>query len=192
MSALENSNAAAEFFERVTATPTNPAAAAEFPAGATHNNYSLYVPPNKGDDLIGLVAYSLYKQHKINFFQSELVRTKKPATEEKIKTFCDVYSEPQQVELLREQARTLLENMNEGLLMEAIVKLNKDYDKRLKKELKDGLPLSKSVYHSVVGNLVTGVVIATAVWITTSSFDDLLASAKKIFSNSTVQTTGSN
>ncbi len=190
MSTLENSNAADAFVERVTAAPTNPAAA-EFSAGTTHNNYSLYVPPNKGDDLIGLVAYSLYKQHKINFFQSELARTKKPATEEKIKTFCDVYSEPQQVELLREQARTLLENMNEELLAEAIVKLNKDYEKRLKEELKAGLPLSKSIYHSVVGNLITGVVIATAVWTTTSSFDDLLISVKGIFKNNTEQTTSS-
>lgn len=175
----DSTDAAAKLLERVAASAASPTPGKDLPVGASHNNYSLYV--HHPDDLIGLVAYSLYKQHKISFFQSELERTSLPATEEKTKTFCDVYSEAQQVELLRERASGLLEKMTEEVLNEAVGKLNLSYERQLKAELKAGMPLHKSVYHSVVGNLVTGVIIATAVWIATSSFDDLLAAGKKLF-----------
>lgn len=179
-------DATADLLGRVAATAAATTSTPQsHPEGASHNNYSLYV--NHPDDLIGLVAYSLYKQHKISFFRSELARTGQVATAEKTQTFCDVYSEAHQVELLRERANVLLEKMTEEVLDEAVLGLNKDYELRLKEELKAGLPLSKSIGHSVAGNLVTGFVIATVVWISTFTFDDLLAAGKKFFSSDKVE-----
>lgn len=163
--------------------------AAALPAGATHNNYSLYV--KNQDDLIGLVAYSLYKQHKINFFQSELTRTQQPATEEKIETFCALYGAPQQVELLRESAGKLLAQMNQALLNEAVTELNAQYQKQLVKELKEGNGLGKSVYFSLVGNIVTAAFIALAVWGASTNFDELLSKLKNAVAPTQTLTTPS-
>jgi len=145
----------------------------------THRAYSLYVEDEA--DLIGLVAYSLYKQHKIAFLKNEHKRTNKPAAPEIVKAFCDAYSEPNQVSLLREKAESLLEEMNEELLNEAVHGLNTEYDKRLKRELKEGTPFWKSVRYSVAGNIATGIVFASMIWVANANFDGVLAAFKKLF-----------
>lgn len=141
----------------------------------THNNYSLYV--NEERDLIGLIAYSLYKQHKIVFIQSEVERTKE-ASPEAVRSFCHAYAQSHQVELLRDKAELLLETMNEELLDYAINKLNKEYQDKLKKELKEGMPLGRSIFHSLMGNIATGAFIALAVWGTSTNFDQLAERVK--------------
>lgn len=141
----------------------------------THNNYSLYV--NEERDLIGLIAYSLYKQHKIVFIQSEVERTNS-ASPEAVRSFCHAYAQAHQVELLRDKAELLLETMNEELLNYAIDKLNKEYQVKLKKELKEGMPLGRSIFHSLMGNIATGAFIALAVWGTSTNFDQLAERVK--------------
>jgi hypothetical protein len=145
----------------------------------THKAYSLYVDDEA--DLIGLVAYSLYKQHKIAFLSDEHARTKKPAAPEIVRAFCDAYSQPNQVTLLREKAERLLEEMNEQLLDETVHGLNAEYDKRLKKELKEGTPFWKSVRYSVAGNIATGIVFASMIWVANANFEGVLAALKKLF-----------
>lgn len=146
----------------------------------THKAYSLYVRHEA--DLIGLVAYSLYKQHKISFLKNEHVRTKKPATPEIVKAFCDAYSEPNQVALLRGKAENLLEELNEELLDDAVNGLNIQYNDRLKKELKEGTPFWKSVRYSVAGNIATGIVFASIIWVANANFDQVLDALKKLLS----------
>lgn len=151
-----------------------------------HQNYSLYVTDSA--DLVGLVAYSLYKQHKITFIESEAARTNSSACSDATHAFCRAYSQDHQVELLREKAESLLEEMTEQVLAEVTQELNREYEQKLKKALKEGMPLGKSVLHSFVGNLVTAGIIALAVWGTSANFDDLLAALKRPFSSSeTVQ-----
>lgn len=145
----------------------------------THKAYSLYVKNEA--DLIGLVAYSLYKQHKIAFLKNEHSRTNKPAAPEIVKAFCDAYNEPNQVSLLREKAESLLEEMNEELLAEAVLEINAKYDKQLKKELKEGTPFWKSVRYSVAGNIATGIVFASMIWVANANFDAVLEAFKKLF-----------
>lgn len=145
----------------------------------THQAYSLYVEDEA--DLIGLVAYSLYKQHKIAFLKNEHARTQKPAAPEIVKAFCDAYSEPNQVALLREKAESLLEEMNEELLDDAVRGLNIKYDERLRKELKEGTPFWKSVRYSIAGNIATGIVFASLIWIANANFEKFVDALKKLF-----------
>ncbi len=144
----------------------------------THNNYSLYVREER--DLVGLVAYSLYKQHKLIFINSEIERNR-PATPEAVRSFCHAYAQTHQVELLRDKAELLLETMTEELLNDAVSKLNKEYQENLKKELKEGMPLGRSIFHSLMGNIATGAFIALAVWGTSTNFDQLTERVKAFF-----------
>jgi hypothetical protein len=137
------------------------------PNGATHNNYALYV--RAADDLIGLVAYSIYKQHKIAFLDAEIARTGKPAAQASIDTFCSMYGAPHQVQLLRHRAQRLLEEMNEELLDEAVGQINQQYQKRLVKELKEGPGWLKISLQGVLGNLVTAALVAFVLFGASSS-----------------------
>lgn len=128
------------------------------PNGAKHNNYGLYV--HAAEDLIGLVAYSIYKQHKIAFLDTEQARTGQPATQAAIDTFCTMYGASQQVQLLRDRAQGLLEEMNEELLDDAVGQINREYQKRLVKELKEGPNWVKVSLQGVLGNLVTAALVA--------------------------------
>lgn len=144
----------------------------------THNNYSLYVREER--DLIGLVAYSLYKRHKLVFVNSEIERNQS-ASPEAVRSFCHAYAQSHQVELLRDKAELLLETMTEELLNDAVSKLNKEYQEKLKKELKEGMPLGRSIFHSLMGNIATGAFIALAVWGTSTNFDRLTDRVKAFF-----------
>lgn len=137
------------------------------PNGARHNNYGLYV--FAADDLIGLVAYSIYKHHKIVFLDTEQTRTGQPATQAAIDTFCSMYGTSQQVQLLRDRAQGLLEEMNEELLDGAVGQINREYQKRLVKELKEGPGWIKISLQGVLGNLVTAALVAFVLFGASSS-----------------------
>lgn len=135
--------------------------------GAAHNNYFLYV--TNEDDLIGLVAYSLYKQHKIGFLEAELARTGERATQEKIDTFCVMYGAQRQVELLRNKAQELLEDMNRALLEEAVDHIDQNYQQQLVSELKEGPGWIKVALQGVAGNVVTAGIVAFVLFGASSS-----------------------
>lgn len=131
---------------------------ARLPSGLSHNTYGLYVTDES--DLIGLVAYSLYKRQKIAFLDQQLAKTQTNATKEQVDTFCAVLNAPNQVEMLRDKASNLLEAMNEALLDVAVQNLNEEYQKQLVAGLKEGQSLSKSLFYGVLGNLATAAFVA--------------------------------
>lgn len=149
------------------------------PVGATHNNYSLYVL--EPADLVGLIAYSLYKQHKIKFLEEELKKTGQPATNTNIDMFCFLYGQPHQVALLRMEAHKLLSSLNDRLLANQIKLLRKEYKKDLIRQLKEGGGIWKATWYSVVGNIATAALIALIVWGNSANFDQVLAAIKRPF-----------
>lgn len=137
------------------------------PPGASHNTYGLFVKDET--DLIGLVAYSLYKSHKIAFLAQQHDRTGKRATQEEVDTFCSVYNTAPQVEMLRDRASDLLEVMTGALLQDAVQHINSEYDKKLVAELKEGQGWWKSLGQGVVGNFVFAGLLALLLFIAMSS-----------------------
>lgn len=149
------------------------------PAGATHNNYSQYVL--EPADLVGLIAYSLYKQHKIKFLEEEFRKTGQPATSGNIDIFCSLYGQPHQVELLRMDAHRLLSGLNDRLLAPQIQDLRQQYQEELIRQLKEGGGMAQATKYSIVGNIATGALFALVVWIANANFGQVLEVVQRPF-----------
>lgn len=128
----------------------------------THKTFTHYVENN--NDLVGFVAYSIYKQHKISFLAREYAKTSKPASQDKVDAFCSSYGNPEQVNLLRERAEKLITDLNKVLLEDNIRKVQADYEAILIQKLKEGSSWPKSIAQSVLGNVVTALFVGAVIF----------------------------
>lgn len=128
----------------------------------SHKTFTHYVQ-NK-NDLVGFVAYSIYKQHKISFLAREFAATGEAASQEKIDAFCSSYGNPEQVNLLRERAEKLIKDLNQVLLNDTIGKVQADYEVLLVEKLKEGSSWPKSIAQSVLGNVVTALFVGAVIF----------------------------
>ncbi len=132
------------------------------PQGVKHQTFTHYVQHK--DDLVGFVAYSIYKQHKISFLEREFRKTGERATQEKVDAFCESYGNPEQVELLRERAAKLIKNMNDLLLSQTVEQMKSDYQDALVKKLKEGPGWIESIAKSFAGNVITAAIVALIIF----------------------------
>jgi hypothetical protein len=132
------------------------------PEGLTHQTFTHYV--RHKDDLVGFVAYSIYKQHKISFLDREYKKTQQRATQDKVDAFCESYGNPEQVDLLRERAAKLIQSMNDLLLNQAVEQVRIDHQAQLVKKLKEGPGWIDSILKSVAGNLTTAALVALVIF----------------------------
>jgi kynureninase len=117
------------------------------------------------DDLVGLVAYSLYKRHKISFLESHFAAQGQQPTVAEIQAFSASMALPVQRVMYLEKANSLLEAMNEELLEDAIKRLDKNYKKKLVEELKKGKGFWASLWENILANLAAIVVLAIATFV---------------------------
>lgn len=138
------------------------------PPDIRHNTYKLFV--SKPDDLVGLVAYSLYKQQKIDFLQRHRDENKgAPPAQDIVDIFCSTFRDPNQVGMLRDRAEALLENVTEVLLNERESRIKKVYINELVRQLKEGPSWVKVAFQGVLGNLVTAALVAFVLFGASSS-----------------------
>ncbi len=130
--------------------------------GLNHQTFTSYVEDK--DDLIGFVAYSIYKQHKIDFLVREYKKTQHRALQEKVDAFCESYCNPEQVALLRERAEKLILNMHALLAADAISKVKAEEEEKYLNKLKEGPGWVDSLLKSVGGNILTAALIAFVVF----------------------------
>ena len=128
----------------------------------THKTFTHYVL-NK-NDLVGFVAYSIYKQHKISFIAREFKSTSQAPTQEKVDAFCSSYGHTDQVNLLRERAEKLIKDMNQVLLDDTVRKVQADYESLLVKGLQKGTSWPKAISQSLVGNVITGLFVGAVIF----------------------------
>lgn len=128
----------------------------------SHKTFTHYVK-NK-NDLVGFVAYSIYKQHKISFLSREFASTGNPASQDKVDAFCSSYGNPEQVNLLRERAEKLIKDLNQVLLDDSIRKVQEDYEVLLVQKLKEGASWPKSIAQSIVGNVMTALFVGAVIF----------------------------
>ena len=76
---------------------------------ATHQVYSKIV--NDENDIIGLVAYALYKQHKIEFFNRIRRETGNEPTEEAIAAFIQSASTDSLIKKYRAESNEILSDL---------------------------------------------------------------------------------
>ncbi|RZL65971.1 MAG: hypothetical protein EOP81_02355 [Variovorax sp.] len=124
-----------------------------------HDTYSQLVQEH--DDLVGLVAYSLYKQQKIDFLErhrTENCSVDVPA--HVVDVFCATYRNPMQVQLLRDHASALLSEMAEAVLADAEKPLKDAYQQDLIRQLKEGPRWWQGAIIGAVGNILFAALIA--------------------------------
>ena len=111
------------------------------PAGFESISHSTYSTLVRGDaDLIGHVAYALYKRDKLKFcdaFASKYGR--RPSTDE-VGVFIASSNLDTRIDGYRSQAETLLERMTEYQLEDAVMQIKADADASLLRKLSQAKP----------------------------------------------------
>lgn len=130
---------------------------------ATHRMYSKIV--NDENDIVGLVAYALYKQHKIEFFKEyRNVNGGSEPTEEAINAFIQSSSADCQIKKYRAEANGILSdlviNVAQEQINQAESEMLHDYEKKIEAAVKKNIPGNwKTIRLNVVGTFLFSVLI---------------------------------
>ena len=105
---------------------------------ATHKMYSNIVKTD--EDIIGLVAYALYKKQKIAFFKKVRKETGKEPSEGDVNAFILNSSTECQIDSFREQAGRILmdlvANVTEEQIKQASVEMLQNYEDKIRAAVK--------------------------------------------------------
>lgn len=126
-----------------------------------HTTYSTLVEDPY--DLVGLIAYSLYKREKLDFLETRQAKHGSVPTPDELLVFYQLVNMPGQVEALRTRSATLLEQVTEVVLEEAVQQMEQDYQVKLMAELKKPKSFSRAVTENVVANIVAAGLVTLAV-----------------------------
>ena len=152
------------------------------PAGFESISHSTYSTLVRGDaDLIGHVAYALYKRDKLKFcdaFASKYGR--RPSTDE-VGVFIASSNLDTRIDGYRSQAETLLERMTEYQLEDAVTQIKADADASLLRKLSQAKPWGRSIAEALVGSVVVAVVWAALVLVLYTNKIGVDKVAKEIF-----------
>ncbi|MES2101451.1 MAG: hypothetical protein V4569_16620 [Pseudomonadota bacterium] len=109
-----------------------------------HTAYSTIVEGN--DDLIGLVAYSLYKSDKLAYLQKHQQDVGQKPTDAEMMAFCRTSTLPGPVSAYRSKAAYLMSEMYDELLEEQVGEIDTKYKAELVAELKKAHPFWTGVW----------------------------------------------
>lgn len=108
------------------------------------------------NDLVGLIAYSLYKQDKLAFIQEGINKAGVTPSEADLAVFCRGANIAGRLASYRQSAEILLQQMNGELLDMAVIDIESDFEQRLIEAIHK-LPESswpKHLFQHVVGSLL--------------------------------------
>jgi len=105
------------------------------------------------DDLVGHVAYALYKRDKLKFCNALRAKHSRDPSKTEIDTFINAAGLDTRIQAYRNEAESLLEQFAEIVLADVEVKFDRSRDK----EIKDRLTQRESFGRAVVTNLVANV-----------------------------------
>lgn len=149
------------------------------PIPPVHTTYSTLVEdPN---DLVGLIAYSLYKREKLDFVEAQHAKHGRIPTSDELQVFYELVNMPAQVEALRTRSATLLEQVTEAVLDETVQQLENDYKAKLTAELKIHKNFWRAVGENVVANVVAAGLVALSVLMLYISRADIVPMVGKAF-----------
>ncbi len=129
---------------------------------ATHKMYSNIVKAD--DDIIGLVAYALYKKQKIAFFNKVRKDTGKDPTEFDIKAFIINSSTESQINSYREQATRILmdlvANVTEEQIKQVSDEMLQNYEEKIRAAVKKETPgWLKTVGLNILGAFAFSIIV---------------------------------
>jgi hypothetical protein len=120
-------------------------------------------------DLVGHVAYALYKRDKLKFCDSEKLRTGQPATQESIEHFIRGSSLDTRIESYRSEAERLLEQMTEYVLEDAIASVKREAEEELLRKLSEAKSWWRSITESLIGSVAVAIVWAVLVFVVSAN-----------------------
>lgn len=124
---------------------------------AKHKAYSSIVQGS--DDLVGFVAYSLYKQDKLEFITKHQLDTGSAPTDSEVMAFCRTSSLPGPVSAYRAKATYLLSEMYDDLLEETVTEIEEQYKAEMVAELKKTHPFWAGVWQHLMAGLMSWAII---------------------------------
>lgn len=134
------------------------------PSGVALTNHGTFAALVQDDtDLVGHVAYSLYKSDKLKFCENETARTGVPVTQDVIDGFIRGSILDTRIAAYRAQAEKLLEQMTEYVLEDAIQEVNKEHQETLVRKLSEGKSWSRAIAENFFGSVVVALVWALIV-----------------------------
>ena len=108
------------------------------------------------DDLVGLIAYGIYKKHKIEFITKIKDEYKRDPTEEECKSFSAASTTESQLKNYRGQAETLLSEMVGNIANEELTRYEDEMLRNYKKEISACLPSNKRTFWlSIIAGIIS-------------------------------------
>lgn len=108
------------------------------------------------EDLVGLIAYGIYKKHKIEFIEKIKADTGHAPTEDECQTFYFTCTTDSQLEHYRMQAEAMLSETISSIAREELTNYERDMYKNFKSEIKSCIPSNwSSLGFSVLAGLLS-------------------------------------
>ena len=114
-------------------------------------------------DLVGHVAYALYKREKLKFCEAESKRTGNAVTQQSIDAFILSCNLDTRIASYRSEAERLLEQMTEYVLADAIEQVKDEQREIFVRKLAEGKSWTRSIAENFIGSVVVALVWALVV-----------------------------
>ena len=108
------------------------------------------------DDLVGLIAYGIYKKHKIEFITKVKEEQGREPNDEERKSFFVASTTKSQLYNYRSQAETMLSEMVGNIANEELKRYEEDMLRNYKQEIASCLPSNKKTFAiSIVAGIIS-------------------------------------
>lgn len=129
-----------------------------------HRTYSALVPNER--DLVGHVAYALYKRDKLKFCEEFLAKNGGiPAGDAELSIFIQSANLKTRLQGYRTEAEGLLETMTEYQLEDAIAQIQADSDEKLLRRLSEAKSWGRTIAEALLGSFAVAIFWAALVFV---------------------------
>jgi uncharacterized protein YwqG len=116
------------------------------------------------DDLVGLVAYGIYKQHKIAFINDFKENYKREPSASEIEIFFLTSTTSDQLKKYKDKAESLVSEIVSNTILEEIQSFENDmlnkYEEKIEKAVKNNIPSNtKNIIIGTLGSLVGAIIL---------------------------------
>lgn len=136
------------------------------------------------NDVLGIIAYSIYKRQKIEFIKNFETQNNRPPDDNDLRHFINISNSDSQLELYKNQALELTQNFLNETIAEDIAKRELEFDSRVKAELsKVKNSFISGVLQSLVGSIFFVIFVGLLVffsWSYKQGFEQAIESAFNI------------
>lgn len=164
--------------------------AASVPTRSHDRIYGCYVSDDA--DLIGHVAYSLYKQSKVAFIESIQLDEKRQATSEEVAAFRRQAALPVSISQQRAIAEKVLVDFTSDVLKEELEDREIEFKNRLTEELKKPRSFVRAIFENLIANILALVLTAALLFAMFMSKYGFWDTIQRLRSDQTTQPSNAN